>query len=190
MPAVLACDRAIARQAGTGKCGGQKLSPARRWSMCTYDTCATKWARRVCSGGCRSHMRLTSEVHASTEWVLGEQEATGPAAWCSLSRPTGGVEERRQTGAFNKVVRASMQCLSRKLHVLRAAGRGRWRVWVTTLGHHQPLTHTGGTCRRYTTRSRSADGRHSRDGAGPGLAASVYPRLQALCIVWGCNGPR
>jgi hypothetical protein len=27
-----------------------------------------------------------------------------------------------------------------------------------------------------------------RDGEGPGIAASVYLRLQALCIVWGCNG--
>ena len=73
LPEVMAYDRAIARQAGTGKFGGQKLSQARK-STCTYDMRATKLARRVCSGGCRSHTRLPSEIQASTAWVLGEQE--------------------------------------------------------------------------------------------------------------------
>ena len=75
LPVVMPYDRAIARQAGagTGRICYQKLSQARK-STCTYDMCAPTLAMRVCSVGCRSRMRLPSEIQASMSWVLGEQE--------------------------------------------------------------------------------------------------------------------
>ncbi len=72
-PEVMAYDRAIARQAGTCKFGGQKLSQACK-PTCTYDMCAPTLARRVCSVGCRSHMRLLSVIQSSTAWVWGSRK--------------------------------------------------------------------------------------------------------------------
>jgi hypothetical protein len=66
-------------------------------SICTYDMRATKLARRLCSGGCHSHMRLPSVIQqASTAWVLGEQEAMQ----CSTSALLGArsVDQRGGNG--------------------------------------------------------------------------------------------
>lgn len=95
---------------------------------------------------------------------------SAPAAWSSLSRPTGGKGRNGdREGIWTKwVVQARGVYKSRQIHVLCTDSRGRWRVCVTTLGHHQSLTHTSRTWRRYTTRTfllpRVSSHRHSQIG--------------------------
>ena len=103
---------------------------------------ATKLAKRVCSGGCRSHTRLSSVMQRKRHSCWGSRKPCGAAlARCLVLAQSTNGEESGGTAAergLNKVVCASTRRLLRQLHVRDVASRRRSRVWVTstTQGHY------------------------------------------------------